>query len=46
MSQDVLNKEIEDLQAKSAARRAARDRDQGTDMSVDEIGAVPSVVVT
>jgi len=42
----LLNKEIEELQAKSVARRAARDRDQGADMSVDEVGAVPSVVVT
>ncbi|KAI0292392.1 hypothetical protein BC826DRAFT_936865 [Russula brevipes] len=41
-----LAEEIEELQAKSAARRAVRDMDQGVNMSVDEVGAVPSVIVT
>ena len=43
--QEVLTKEVEELQAKAAARRAARDRDQCADMNVDEVGAVPSIVV-
>jgi hypothetical protein len=42
-----LNKEIEELQAKSAARRTAREREQqGADVSMDEVGVVPSIVVT
>ncbi|KAH9985738.1 hypothetical protein BJV77DRAFT_1031425 [Russula vinacea] len=41
-----LSKEIEELQTKSAARRAAREREQqGADVSMDEVGVVPSVVV-
>lgn len=44
--QERLSKEIEELQAKSAARRAAREKEQqGTDVSMDEVGVVPSVVV-
>jgi len=43
-----LSKEIEDIQAKSAARRAAREKGQhGVDVAMDEAGALPlpSVVV-
>ena len=44
--QELLSKEIEELHAKSAARRAAREREQqGADVSMDEVGVVPSVVV-
>ncbi|KAI9448927.1 hypothetical protein F5148DRAFT_690415 [Russula earlei] len=43
---ELLTKGVEELQAKSAARRAARDKEQhGADMSVDEVGAVPSIIV-
>jgi len=42
---ELLTKEIEELQAKSAARRAACEKDLGADMSVDEVGVVPSIVV-
>ena len=45
-AQELLNKEIEELRAKSTARRAAREREQqGGDVSMDEVGVVPSVVV-
>jgi hypothetical protein len=41
-----LNKEIEEMQAKSAARRAVREKEQGTaDVTMDEVGVVPSVIV-
>ncbi|KAH9960102.1 hypothetical protein BC827DRAFT_1297105 [Russula dissimulans] len=40
-----LTKEVEELEAKSAARRVARDRAQDADM-IDEVGPVPSVIVT
>jgi hypothetical protein len=42
-----LSKEIEEIQAKSATRRAAREKEQqgATDVTMDEIGSVPSVVV-
>ena len=43
--QELLTKEVEELQTKAAAREAARDRDQGADMNVDEAGAIPSIVV-
>ncbi|KAI0292831.1 hypothetical protein B0F90DRAFT_1644717 [Multifurca ochricompacta] len=39
-----LNKEIEELRARSAARRAARDEDVDTNMTVDGV-TVPSVIV-
>jgi hypothetical protein len=45
LSQELLTKEIEELQAKSAARRAAREKDLCADMSVDEVCVVPSIVV-
>jgi hypothetical protein len=45
LSQEVLTKEVEELQAKAAARRAAREREQGADMNVDEVTAIPSIVV-
>lgn len=45
-AQELLNKEIEELRAKSTARRAAREREQQSgDVSMDEVGVVPSVVV-
>jgi hypothetical protein len=47
-SQEKLTKEIEELRAKSAARRATRDKEESVDMSIlDEAGAVtvPSVIV-
>jgi hypothetical protein len=42
-----LSKEIEEIQAKSVARRAARETEQpgATDVTMDEVGVVPSVVV-
>jgi hypothetical protein len=41
-----LSKEIEEIQAKSAARRVAREQDQqGADVTMDEVAAVPTVVV-
>jgi hypothetical protein len=42
-----LSKEIEEIQAKSAARRAARETEQqgAGDVTMDEVGAVPTVVV-
>jgi hypothetical protein len=41
-----LRKEIGEIEAKSAARRAAREKDQGArDVTMDEVGVVPSVVV-
>ncbi|KAH9973931.1 hypothetical protein BJV74DRAFT_195182 [Russula compacta] len=40
-----LTKDIEELQAKSAARRATRDKEQGTDMNIDEANALPSAIV-
>jgi hypothetical protein len=41
-----LSKEIQEIQAKSAARRAAREEKQGVaDVTMDEVGVVPSVVV-
>jgi len=41
-----LNKEIQEIQAKSAARRAAREKEQhGADVTMDEVGTVPNVVV-
>ncbi|KAI0251098.1 hypothetical protein BJV78DRAFT_1282810 [Lactifluus subvellereus] len=45
---EELTKEIEELRAKSVARRATRDREESADMSImDEAGAVtiPSVIV-
>jgi hypothetical protein len=43
--QEILTREVEELQAKAAARQAAHDRDQVADMSVDEVAAIPSIVV-
>jgi hypothetical protein len=45
-AQELLNKEIEEVQAKSTARRAAREKEQqGVDVNMDEVGIVPSIVV-
>jgi hypothetical protein len=48
ISQEQLTKEVEELRAKSAARRATREMEEGAELSiiVDEAGAVPSVIVT
>jgi hypothetical protein len=45
--QERLSKELEEIQAKSAARRAAREQEQqgAADVTMDEVGALPSVVV-
>ncbi len=45
--QEHLSKEIQEIQAKSAARRAARETEQQgvADVTMDEVGVVPSVVV-
>jgi hypothetical protein len=45
--QERLSKEIEEMQAKSAARRDAREKEQqgAADVTMDEVGAVPTVVV-
>ena len=42
-----MRKEIEEMQAKSAARRAVREKEQqgASDVTMDEVGVVPSVVV-
>jgi hypothetical protein len=42
-----LSKEIGEIEAKSAALRAAREKDQqgARDVIMDEVGSVPSVVV-
>lgn len=42
-----MSKEIEEMQAKSAARRDAREKEQqgAADVTMDEVGAVPTVVV-
>jgi hypothetical protein len=45
--QEKLTKEVEELRAKSAARRAIREMEENAEMSIiDEAGTVPSVIVT
>ncbi|KAH9971997.1 hypothetical protein BGW80DRAFT_1317512 [Lactifluus volemus] len=44
---EKLTKEVEELRAKSAARRAMREMEENVEMSIiDEAGTVPSVIVT
>lgn len=45
--QEHLSKEIEEIQAKLAARRAAREKEQqgAADVTMDEVCVVPSVIV-
>jgi hypothetical protein len=42
-----LSKEIEEIEAKSAARASRREKEQqgAADVTMDEVGAVPTVVV-
>jgi hypothetical protein len=47
--QERLSKEIQEIQAKSAERRVAREKEQqgaaDVTMTMDEVGTLPSVVV-